>query len=80
MKTVKLGKIKIGGRNPMVLIAGPCVIEDERTTMRHAKKLKEMTDRIKIPFIFKSQPVSLSQIFMYRPRINTIKVENHRNS
>ena len=54
MKIVKLGKIKIGGRNPMVLIAGPCVIEDERTTMRHAKRLKEITDKLKIPFIFKS--------------------------
>jgi len=54
MDEVKLGSIKIGGGNPVVLIAGPCVIESEKSTIRHAEKIKKITDRLKIPFIFKS--------------------------
>ena len=54
MNEVTLGNIKIGGKNPIVLIAGPCVIEDEKSTLRHAEVLKRITEELKIPFIFKS--------------------------
>ena len=54
MNEVTLGNIKIGGKNPMVLIAGPCVIESEKSTIHHAEEIKKITDRLKIPFIFKS--------------------------
>ncbi|MDD5428233.1 MAG: 3-deoxy-8-phosphooctulonate synthase [Candidatus Omnitrophica bacterium] len=54
MKEIKVGKIKIGGDNPFVLIAGPCVIESEASVMRHAKTLKSLTGRLGIPFIYKS--------------------------
>ncbi|PIU82823.1 MAG: 3-deoxy-8-phosphooctulonate synthase, partial [Elusimicrobia bacterium CG06_land_8_20_14_3_00_38_11] len=30
VKEIKIGNIEIGGKNPMVLIAGPCVIENEK--------------------------------------------------
>jgi len=53
-KEISIGDIKIGGGNPFVLIAGPCVIESEAKTLRHAGALKEITDRLGIPFIFKS--------------------------
>ncbi len=53
-KEIKLKDIKIGARNPLVLIAGPCVIESEESSLRHAKILKDLTRRLKIPFIFKS--------------------------
>lgn len=39
---------------PLFLIAGPCVIEGEQTTLETAAALKEMTARLGIPFIFKS--------------------------
>ncbi|MFH0839858.1 MAG: 3-deoxy-8-phosphooctulonate synthase [Candidatus Omnitrophota bacterium] len=54
MNIVRLGKMKIGEGNPAVLIAGPCVIEDEKSTMRHAERLKKITEKAKMPFIFKS--------------------------
>ena len=54
MNPVTLGDIKIGGKNPMVLIAGPCAIESEKSTIHHAEEIKKITDRLKIPFIFKS--------------------------
>lgn len=53
-REVAVGKIKIGGVNPLVLIAGPCVIESEASTLRHAKALKAIARKVGIPFIFKS--------------------------
>ena len=53
-KEIKAGEIKIGGNNPLVLIAGPCVIETEEQTFQTAKRLKEITSELEIPFIFKS--------------------------
>lgn len=53
-KEIKVGNVKIGGGNPLVLIAGPCVIEDASSTKEHAASIKEIADRIGIPFIFKS--------------------------
>ncbi len=38
----------------MILIAGPCVIESEAMCLDMAKKLKEITGELDIPFIFKS--------------------------
>jgi 2-dehydro-3-deoxyphosphooctonate aldolase (KDO 8-P synthase) len=46
--------IKIGGRAPLVLIAGPCVIENENKTLWLAQELKTITQKLKIPFIFKA--------------------------
>ncbi|OQY02246.1 MAG: 3-deoxy-8-phosphooctulonate synthase [Desulfobacteraceae bacterium 4572_130] len=40
--------------NPFFLIAGPCVIENYNTTFETAKYLKEISEELKIPFIFKS--------------------------
>jgi 2-dehydro-3-deoxyphosphooctonate aldolase (KDO 8-P synthase) len=51
---IKVGKIKIGAGNPLVLIAGPCVIESEAFSLAMAKKLKSVTEAVGIPFIFKS--------------------------
>ncbi len=36
------------------LIAGPCVIESAASTLRHARFLRSLTERLRIPFIFKS--------------------------
>ena len=54
MRTVKIGNIKIGRGNPLVLIAGPCVIESERMSLDVATKIKDVTHKLGIPFIFKS--------------------------
>jgi len=54
MPQIRLGKIKIGGGSPLILIAGPCVIESEINCLETAKRIKEITHRLGIPFIFKS--------------------------
>ena len=53
-KVIKLEKITIGGNAPFVLIAGPCVVEDEHTTFKIAETIRRITQRQKIPFIFKA--------------------------
>lgn len=53
-KEIRAGNIKIGANNPLVLIAGPCVIESETHALGMAKKIKGIADKLKVPFIFKS--------------------------
>jgi 2-dehydro-3-deoxyphosphooctonate aldolase (KDO 8-P synthase) len=40
--------------NNFFLIAGPCVVESEKLCMEVAEKIKKITDRLSIPFIFKA--------------------------
>lgn len=51
---VKTGNISIGQKAPLVLISGPCVIEDYETSSEIAFFLKELTGKLDIPFIFKA--------------------------
>ncbi len=41
-------------KDTFLLLAGPCVIEGEKITFETAKKLKEITSELNIPFVFKS--------------------------
>ena len=52
-KIVKVGNISCGDTG-LFLISGPCVIEDEGIMMKTAEKLKEISQRLKLPLIFKS--------------------------
>ena len=54
MRQIILDNMVIGGGAPFVLIAGSCVIEDEETTRETAVFLKDITGRLKLPFIFKA--------------------------
>lgn len=51
---VHTGDIAIGRGHPLVLISGPCVIEDYSTTLNIASYLKDLTRQLDIPFIFKA--------------------------
>ena len=50
----KIPKIKHTDRNNFFLIAGPCVVEGEAMVMDIAEKIKSITDKLKIPYIFKA--------------------------
>ena len=50
---VKLQDMVFGGGSPLVLIAGPCVIESRTMVMRTAERLTDITARLKVPFVFK---------------------------
>jgi 2-dehydro-3-deoxyphosphooctonate aldolase (KDO 8-P synthase) len=51
---IKLNDIKIGNGNPLILIAGPCVVENREMTLRTAAKIQAITKKHKMPFIFKA--------------------------
>lgn len=52
-RIVQVGNIPCGS-DPLFLISGPCVIEEESIMLRTAEKLKEVSERLKVPVIFKS--------------------------
>ena len=54
MNEVEVGEIRIGKGNPLILIAGPCVLEGEAVVMEIAKRLKELSVALEIPLIFKA--------------------------
>ena len=47
-------KLKYSDSRNFLLIAGPCVVENEGIIFKTAEKMVELTDKYKIPFIFKS--------------------------
>jgi 2-dehydro-3-deoxyphosphooctonate aldolase (KDO 8-P synthase) len=51
---MKLGAHEIGLAQPFFLIAGPCVIESATLTEEIAGRLREITERLRIPFVFKA--------------------------
>ena len=58
-KTIEVGygsvnKVKIGDRQPLVFIGGPCAIESREHAFRMAEAIGEICRRVDIPWIYKS--------------------------
>ena len=53
-REILIGNVKIGGNRPLALIAGPCVIESESATLRHAERLMTICNGLSMPLIFKA--------------------------
>jgi len=51
---VRIDNIWIGHGHPLVLIMGPCVIESPDAAFHTARFLRDLTDKLNIPFIFKA--------------------------
>ena len=54
LKAIQIGKIVIGGGSPLVLIAGPCVVEGREITLQTADRIQKSANKHNIPFIFKA--------------------------
>ena len=54
MKEINVGNIKISNELPFILIAGPCQTEDRDHSLFMAEKISKITEKLKIPFIYKS--------------------------
>ena len=54
MPEVLIDHFSVGSGKPLFLIAGPCALESEALAMAVATRLKEITEAINLPFIFKS--------------------------
>ena len=51
---MKLHSYTVGEREPLFLIAGPCVVESEAIVMGIAEEMKAITSRLGIPYVFKA--------------------------
>lgn len=54
MKTVKVGNISISNDNPFILISGPCQMESRDHALKISSTLKDITDKLDIPLIYKT--------------------------
>ncbi len=54
VRDVAVGPVTFGATRPLVLIAGPCVIESRDSTLRHAERLRDVARRLAVPYVFKS--------------------------
>jgi 2-dehydro-3-deoxyphosphooctonate aldolase (KDO 8-P synthase) len=54
VRTVEIGPVRIGGGLPLVLVAGPCVIESETHATDLAVAIRDIASRRGVPFIFKA--------------------------
>jgi 2-dehydro-3-deoxyphosphooctonate aldolase (KDO 8-P synthase) len=53
-REIALGSLRLGGGNPLFLIAGPCVIESEAHARMMAEKVAKIAADAGMPFIFKA--------------------------
>ena len=53
-QVVSVGRLRLGAGHPLFVIAGPCVIENERHTLMMAERLATITRDLRIPYIFKA--------------------------
>jgi len=53
-RKIEISGLHIGGGGPLMVIAGPCVIESEEVVFETARQLKEICARLGLPFVFKS--------------------------
>ena len=67
-REIKIGNVLIGSKNPLVIIAGPCVIETEKSTIDAAKRLKKISEKLKISLIFKSSYDKANRTSISSPR------------
>src|SRR5579872_2839574 len=51
---VSIGRYRCGRGEPLLFIAGPCVIESERLVLDVGARLAEIAERLKVQLVFKS--------------------------
>ena len=68
MQNIEVNNIVFGKNHPLVLIAGPCVIESEKECCLLAQKIRDIAIEADIPFIFKASydKANRSSIKSYR--------------
>ena len=68
MKEIRIKEINLSNNSPMTIIAGLNVLEDEDMALDVAEKLKEITTKHNIPFVFKASfdKANRSSIDSYR--------------
>lgn len=67
-RVVSIGRVRLGGRNPLALISGPCVIEGRKPCLAIAARLAALAKDEGIPLVFKASydKANRSSIASYR--------------
>ncbi|MFI5339383.1 MAG: 3-deoxy-8-phosphooctulonate synthase [Candidatus Methylomirabilales bacterium] len=67
-REISVGPLRVGGKQPLFLIAGPCVIESEKHCAMIAERLAAIATERKLPLIFKASydKANRSSISSYR--------------
>ena len=67
-REVRIGAVTVGGGRPLVLIGGPCAIEDEKHALMTAERLATIASDKRVPFVYKSSydKANRSSINSYR--------------
>ncbi len=65
---VQLQGIKVGRGHPLVLIAGPCVLEGREAAVELAKRIREIALRLSLPYIFKASYDKANRTSLTSPR------------
>ena len=53
-REISIGSVRIGGNQPLFLIAGPCVIESEEHALMMAERIAEIAAHANVPYVFKA--------------------------
>lgn len=54
MNIVKIGDYEVGQGKPLVLLAGPCVLEGYERSIKIGRAVQKITDKLGIPYVFKA--------------------------
>ncbi len=54
MQRIQFGGISVGGGAPLLLVAGPCVIESESHAVETAMAVRDIAARVGVPYVFKA--------------------------
>ena len=54
MQPIQFGGLTVGGGAPLLLVAGPCVIESESHAVETALAVRDIARRIGVPYVFKA--------------------------
>jgi 2-dehydro-3-deoxyphosphooctonate aldolase (KDO 8-P synthase) len=67
-REVAVGAVRVGAGRPLVFIGGTCVIEGRDSALRHAAAMRRITDRLGMPFIYKSSFDKANRTSLASPR------------
>lgn len=68
MEEIKINGLRVGQGSPLLVMAGPCVLEDEALTLEIAETLAEITSELGFGFVFKASfdKANRSSVSSYR--------------
>lgn len=64
MNIVKVGDYEVGQGHPLLLMAGPCVLEGYEHSLMIGKEVKKIADKLGVPYVFKASYDKANRSFL----------------